>query len=493
MLRRGWTIGIVLLAGCGDEPLPPTELGEVCGEAGPVRVLELEPGRLLTESPVAHDGRVVLRTGTYPGEPGPVGPAWPEDIAVWSTGPCGESPVKLDAAVRDVVRAERWPELLLGYRVESRELVTLDVTGEGEGHVVFAGVAPSFPWIWNDHGLVTFEARGTDTGAALIHRFPDDPLAGTVTASELFAPVKILVDEDRVYAESMGQTAVLTDEMFVLQPDGALVSIGLADGAVTEEKVGVRSFAAAPDGRWLATQAPALPDALEGPVFLRDREGGGEIGLGDLRLLSSAQVFRFFAEGLMVIDVTGTTEGPQRVYTLATLDFVDLPPERRLAIVLADGRWVINSLFGEGIDLFDPKDRSVTPLVARGSLRAWEDEFVDVIDLPICCLDGASYTDEGALFRVSLTGEARELASRASRIGRRLTDGRWLTGLDLDDDFTGQLVLVDSETAESSRIDERVFVPSASMSSVFGDADALVYSVDDGARSGVWVARLGGD
>lgn len=491
-MRRGWTIGVVLWTGCGEEPLPPAEFAEVCGEAGPVRVLEQEPGRLLTLPPTLHDGRVVLRTGIFSEKrEGQNGPPWPIDIEVWSAGPCGESPVQLDAAVRDVVQAPRWPELLLGYRAQSKELVTLDVTGEGGGHVVFAGAGPSYPWVWTEHGLVSFEARGTDTGAALLHRYPDDPLADTVMASELLAPVAVSVDDDRVYGHT--QNEVLPDELFSLQPDGTLLSVGLVDGAVTEERTGVKQYAVSPDGRWLAWQALTDdPDRLDGPVFLRDRDDGGELGLGDLRLNTSFLAFRFFADGFLVVDVNAYINAPQRVFTLATLEFVDLPPERKLARVLADGRWAIDSIFAEGIDIFDPKDSSVTRLISRADVRWWgEDEF-EALDLQRCCIaKGSSLTDEGTLFHVALTGEARALG-RASRIGKRLADGRWITGLDHDDDFIGQLALLEPDTAESSQIDDRVFTYTAGHTSVFGD-DAIVYSVDDGTRTGVWVARLGGD
>lgn len=492
-MRRGWVIGVVLVAGCGEDPLPPAELGEVCGEAGPVRVLELEPGRRLTLPPTLHDGRVVLRTGSFSEKrEGQSGPPWPIDLEVWSTGPCGESPVQLDAAVRDVVQAPRWPELLLGYRAQSKELVTLDVTGEGGGHVVFAGAGPSSPWVWTEHGLVSFEARGADTGAALLHRYPDDPLAGTVAASELLAPVTVSADDDRVYGHA--ENHVLPDELFALQPDGTLISVALIDGAVTEERAGVKEFAVSPDGRWLAWQGLTDdPDRLDGPVFLRDREDGGELGLGDLRLMTSVLAFEFFADGLLVVDVNPYINTPQRVYTLATLDFVDLPPERRLARVLADGRWAIDSWFSDGVDIFDPKDGSVTPWISRGAVQWWGEDEVDVIDVPKCCAGESSSTDEGALFRVSLTGDTRELASRASRYGERLTDGRRITWLDLDGEYLGQLVLLDPDTGDSSRIDDRAFVPIAGNTSVFGGEDAIVYSVDDGARTGVWVARLGGD
>lgn len=53
------------------------------------------------------------------------------------------------------------------------------------------------------------------------------------------------------------------------------------------------------------------------------------------------------------------------------------------------------------------------------------------------------------------------------------------------------LVLVDPDRATSTRIADRVLVDTARMSSAFGD-DTVVVSVDDGARTGVWIARLSG-
>jgi hypothetical protein len=488
VLRRAG-FGVVALVACGGAAeLPEAAFDAVCGAAGPFRVLELAPGERLAGPPRAIDGRVVIRVGTYEaigiGATPPLKEAW-----LWSTGPCGEAPVRLDPTLEDVLALELWPGLLFGRRVAEGELVVLDATAEDAGHVAFAGLGPS-PLYWTEHGLVSFEARDEATGAALLHRFPGDPRTDTETGSVVVEGVRIAVDEDRVFAYDFRPTP---DELFVWTVDHEVVRVALADGAAKVEETNVKAGDASPDGRWLLWQRlvgdPEDPET-PGAVFLRDLTSGAEVGLGDGYLDNTFLPFQWYAYGLFVVNIEPYADRKQRVHRLDTLEFTDLPDDRALLHVFADGRWAIGRLYNGGVELFDPADGSVTPLVDRGSVEWWGEDAFEVVDLGVFH-GGDSYTDEGALFRVPLEGSPRRLAERVSRAAVRQSDGRWFTGLDLDASRRGSLVVIDPEAEGSTRVDERVFASTMRLTTAFGE-EALVYSVDDGERTGVWLARVVG-
>jgi len=491
-VTRGGLCGVALLAACGiaGEPLPSAELGEVCGEAGPFRVLELQPGERLAETPRASDGRVVYRIGRYNAATASGQAGTPEDVALWSTGPCGESPKEIGPIVQDLLALQRWPEVLLGHRREVGDLVVLDASGATDGHVVFTGLGRSSLHV-TDQGLVTFEARDEETGAALLHRYPVDPRVDTATGEVIVEGVSVAVEEEQVYPRDI-QT--LADELLVKNVDDALVSVALVDGTVTVEQTGVQRFSASPDGRWLLWQALSSdPEDVyqPGTVHLRDRISGDQLSLGDMFLHGTIWPFEWYVDGLFVVNADPYYNGVRRIYTLATLDFIDLTDGRLPRHVFADGRWAVGRYSGGGgVDLYDPADDSVTPLVSRGDVEWWGDDEFEVLDVPTCCSNGASLTDAGPLFRVAADGELTQIGDRVSRVGIRLGDGRRVTGLGIGGDLLGDLVLVDTDATSSSRIDGRAFAYTARLAGAFGE-DTIAYSVDDGARTGVWVARLG--
>lgn len=489
-MRRG-AVAVALLAACGvvEDPLPPAELSEVCGEVGPVRVLELQPGERLAETPRASDGRVVYRVGRYGAAMSGGRAPTPVDVALWSTGPCGESPKEIGPVVQDLLEIATWPDVLLGHRRQAGELVAIDASGATDGNAVLTGLGPSLLYL-TGHGVVTFEARDEETGAALFHRYPADPRVDTATGEVIVEGVNISVQEDVVYA---GQFQALTDELLIKNVDDELIAVALVDGTASVEQTGVERFAASPDGRWLLWQALSNDPEdvyLPGTVHLRDRSSGAELSLGDMFLNNTSQPFDLYEEGLFVVNADPYYNGVRRVYTLATLAIVDLTDGRVPRHVFADGRWAVGRFVGGGIDLYDPADDSFTPLVSRGDVEWWGADEFEVLDVPTCCVDGASFTDAGPLFRASANGELTRIGDRVSRIGIRLADGRRVTGLGIGGDLLGELVLVDTESATSSRIDGRAFPYTARLAGAFGE-QTIAYSVDDEERTGVWVAKLG--
>lgn len=71
-----------------------------------------------------------------------------------------------------------------------------------------------------------------------------------------------------------------------------------------------------------------------------------------------------------------------------------------------------------------------------------------------------------------------------------LGDGRLVTPVDVDGAWVADLVLVDAKTQAEFRIDDHVFAANLDLEAgaVFGDG-VLAYEVDDGDRSGIWLAR----
>lgn len=488
MLSRISIATLMVMACSSSNELPPASFGDVCGEDTPFRVLELEPGVRLAGAPRALAERIVIRVGKY-GPPTSSGLApRPEDTRLWSTGLCGEEPLRFDSMLQDIAVVDRWPDLLLGLRPTTRELTILDLTDVTDDHVVFSGVGPSALY-WTEHGLVTFEARGENTGAALFHQFPDDPHSETISGSVLVESVMTRVANDRVNA---AEFELLTDEMIVMTSERELVRASFVTGEATVEYTATKAFAVSPDGRWLLRQdLVGDPDdsTTPGTIFLRDLEGASEISLGDAYLDNTSGPFDMYKFGHFVVNIEPYANGKQRVFSLDDLSFVDLPEDRTLLHVFSDGRFAIGSLSGNGIDLFEPKSGERMPLAPRGVADWWgEDEF-ELIDVSPHWLPEASYMDEGPLFRVPGTGEPQLLADRASRVGFRRGDGTRFFGLATGSDLLGQLVMLRPDGAGSTLIDDRVFAYTARISTAFGD-EALVYSVDDGARTGIWLARF---
>ena len=487
MLKKSGFLFSLMACNAASE-LPPASLGEVCGQDAPFRVLALEPGVRLAGAPRAHSERVVLRVGTY-GAPTSSGLApSPKNTALWSIGPCGESPHRLDVALQDLAVADRWPDILLGRRPATRELTILDVTGASDEHVVFTGIGPSTLY-WTDHGLVTFETRGEDTGAALLHRYPDDPNTETAMSVVLLDSLFTRNVEGRVSAYEFD---LLADEMIARTTDNVIVRVSLIDGSAVTEYTNVKAHAVSPDGRWLLWQAlvgdPNDPKT-SGPLSLRDLKTTSEISLGDAFLDNTRGPFDMYDAGYFVANIEPYANGKQRVYKINDLSFVDLPEDRTLFHVFSDGRFAIGSFADDGIDLYDPVDGSVTPLVAHGVVEWWGDDEFEVLDVPPYWLEGASYIDEGPLYNIPLTGTPQKLADSASSVGFRRGNGRRILGVDIGDDLLGQLILIDPDEPRSKQIDEHAFAFTARISTAFG-GETLVYSVDDDDRTGVWLAQL---
>jgi hypothetical protein len=276
---------------------------------------------------------------------------------------------------------------------------------------------------------------------------------------------------------------VFADEVFALDGDDNVVRVALASGEVSIEQSGVLAFAAS--GRWLLWQDRASADELDetsaADILIRDRETGDDTFL-----------FRraFPDPYLWLSDLFVVAHGPD----LTDVEIVLLPSFARFPVPdghyphgpTEDGRWLTGAGATAPWSLVDLSSGEVT-VVTNDKGPAWL--LPDELRIHLVPY-GNDLQSEGEVRRYRYDGSAPEvLARRVSRTFRYLSDGWLVTAVDVDDRPLGKLVVVEPGTLTERLIDERVVAGEL----VVDGQDALVYFVRDGERSGVWVARLGGE
>src|SRR6187455_244051 len=108
---------LAVLSGCGPDHVVEAELDEICGEVGPVRLLELDDDELFAGRVERIADRLYFVVGdavtqsdapfdeNSSGEDTPM----PTSPRVVSTGPCGEEPRAIADRVDFAYEDERWP------------------------------------------------------------------------------------------------------------------------------------------------------------------------------------------------------------------------------------------------------------------------------------------------------------------------------------------------------------------------------------------------
>ncbi|MCA9689952.1 MAG: hypothetical protein KC636_10110, partial [Myxococcales bacterium] len=151
------------------------ELAEVCGQSGPVRLLELGADELPLTSLGAIrkiDDRLYFTVGPRARVDTGQSLPWygrPATSTVYSTGLCGEDPVEIARDVGWLFTDERMPGLVLGCRSttadlnapSSYELVALDPEGVSAPRLLIPA-AGCFGVGWTDHGVVATESLGEE-------------------------------------------------------------------------------------------------------------------------------------------------------------------------------------------------------------------------------------------------------------------------------------------------------------------------------------------
>jgi len=463
------------LVSCGSEPIEPAEFGEVCGVKGPVRLVALEPDQVVRGGLYGFEERVLYTTAHAHIEADVVTYS---DTVLWSTGPCGESPRRIADDVINVFTDDRWPGVLLGCRTELRDIVSIDPSGDEPPHVVYADVdcfSRNTP-----QGLVSIDAEGDGPAALTLHPHPDDARTETSEPVGLLDPD--VTPEYPITAKS--RVRARGDLVFVLTTDGTLLRIELPSGAATVEQTEVREFDISKDGRYLLWQRAERTDQdsefPEGLVLLRDRESGDDVPLTTTWLDPFDSPLAWVELGLVPLMLSG---GPLRIYFLPTLGFLEVYDNVYPLEQLADGRWLLQRWWRGPIYLGDLREGgSATPVFHNGAIVGREPDGLMLLEVP------PDSTPGPLLFAPFDGSPPSRLADRVTPY-YRLTEGRVLSAINVDDDGLGDFILADFETREERLIDRQVVDTSVWSTWDLGD-DIVRYAVVDGERSGVWMVRL---
>jgi hypothetical protein len=487
----GFLVAMIIVApGCAPDGIAPATHAEVCGEPGPVRILELDPERPLArvvESDRPSDGRLLWVSYLKEGEEG--SHPYSEDRELWSVGECGEDPRRLTDEDQLFGPLEPWPELLLACREDTGEVITIDPTGERSGHVVFDTEdcrVERTPW-----GLIEVRPRDDETGALVLLPYPDDPWTETSQPTTLLDPIRVRAEPPHTWPEYHEVLNVFDDEVFAITPDDELAQHSLLDGSVTNIASDVREFEISPDRRWLLWQGTEVtlddPEWPPGPIFLLDRESGVTTRLADAALAGTSLPFSFLEEGVIRLRLGYLYKEPERIYVLPSLASFDLPLNLEPRMVFDDGRWLLAEFFDRGPFVsFDPDTGDTQPVFdGAGSVMRVRDDALEILGGISCCAAIEGRT-EGKLWLVDLDGERTTLAHRATSPYEWLSDGRLLTTLDVGEDWLGNFVVVDPDSLEEELVDERVLTGTKHID----DDDTILYTVFDGDRTGVWLAKL---
>ncbi|HEY0132588.1 MAG TPA: hypothetical protein VGB85_00875, partial [Nannocystis sp.] len=286
------------------------------------------------------------------------------------------------------------------------------------------------------------------------------------------------------------------DELVLaVTPENTLVQVDLADAAVTILQPDVIGFDASRDGRYVlwqdTTVTKADPELPDGKIFLRDRSTGSDTFLAETSLGFSGFPLRHAQDGLVELNLGYINRDPTRLYFLPELDSIDVPGDLFINGKLDDGRWLVSPGWSSYYDLVDLRNGGeATRLFPRkADLTSVGSEAIELLEIPQCCIEG-DFRDEGPMWRVPLDGSAPEpMARRATRLMRRTADGRIITPVSIDEHWLAPLLLVDPATQTEQHLDDRVFAHSVDPAWT-GDTDIISYSVSDGERSGVYLARL---
>lgn len=458
----------LLIMGC-HESAPPGPLSEVCGAAGPHRLLTLAPDEAVSAVWVTRiDERLYYRVGTGEREFGTSGPE-ARSMAVHSTGICGEDPLFIGENLWSLFTISQLPGLLLGCAgMPSGDLVVVDPTGATPPKpLLFGGCDGQF----TDHGLLRFYVPFSDVvEVPRLQLFPYPIAPGD-------EPVELIKADP-------SDVVIFDHELLALDPDGDVMRVALPSGARTIEQSNVRRFAASEDDRFLVwldrTLTAGDEEHAAGMVIVRDRIEGRETVIAASAYSISARLLR---NDLITIELD---DGRQRLVALPSLAVLDLPVTWTSLSKVDEGRYLGRSASGDEWSLID--------IAAGTTTRLTDDVGVasvgsDALYLTLTDLT-ADARSEGPLWRYPFDGDAPKLiAERVSGRYQRLADGRLVTTLDLDDTWLGDLVLVDPATLVEHVVDERVFATFGVAGAGFEPTD-VVYVVSDDERSGVWLARL---
>jgi hypothetical protein len=477
------------LGACGNEWVSATgqfdeQFEELCGKQAPVRLLALEVDQVPTgvnARKFADRYVFALRSGDSDDQ----------TVEVWSTGECGEDPVRLiDGVVYSIEGGyPPWPDVPFVCERSSGRLLALDPRGLRPPHEPLATreCSAHSP---TAHGLVSILGEG-DTGPLVLQRWPSDPL------SEVAEQI-VLVDEVKARPSPLPQSShdergvlkVVGDEVFAITAADELVVVSLEDLGVEILAEGVRELAVGPSGRHVLWQGVEIlnDDPLwpEGPIFLLDRQSGQATKIDETALAYAPNTYgRLELEPLGVVhyrvgalnDATA-----DRWLRLDTLEPIDVPGLVWAWWPIDDTRAVFGRLGSYSpLYLFDASTAELTPLYDGPS--NWKSPRPTGIWIM------KDIGDE--LFEVSFTGERRTLARHVVPRYGPLSGDRIVTPHAVGEDGIGSLIVVDSKTLDDRHLDHDVLAISTGVVEWPDGGDLVTYMVVDAdpERHGIWLAK----
>jgi hypothetical protein len=492
---------VIALAACGPDAVEHAELEEVCGQPSPFRILELSPDEQPRGGyqPVVRVGeRVFWVVGESEFVPSQHehGYELPERTTVIATGPCGESPTVVAHDLPFVFEnPEVWPGEALACDADTGDLFVLDAFAAREPRRIFSDVECGARW--TEHGIVASAPQVDGTTELRLYPVPDDPWdpapAPNVVLEELAAErfhEGAVVDGRHV--------AVFDDEILALSADQDLIRVGLPDGVRSMEQSGVARFEIGSDGRFLlwqdVTPTNEDPEWVTGQVFLTDRTTGATTAIADASVYG-AHVDERATPPHLRVQLGKYWGDPTRIVMLGTLEVFDIPGHRWVYRPVGDGsRWHVEGYEADSFDttqLLRSLESGEETVLFAGSGWTWPvDDGIQILE--VSGWIDESLFDQGQLWHAAYDGGSPELlARRASTHLHELPDRRLVTALDIDSDYSGDLMLVDPETLEESLIDTDVFAFSTRYNETDAfDEGAIAYAVSDGERSGVWLTNI---
>ncbi len=429
----------------------PAKLASLCGQTGAVRILEIEPDESLYGAPKKIGDRILL--GASPGDP-------LQSSTLWSVRVCGDPVFLTDAVLGDALLAPPWPEFALARREAADygiEFFALDPTGVVPPKSLASGYGSLFQsGLSTAEGLLVFDwGDGAYFDGATYYRYADGDSPGLAPAVDL--------------AAQGWEVVVLDEELFFVElGDSSLVHVQLEDLTQTVVATSVSKFAA-------SSSYLLMLDG--GEAHLRDRESGDETNFAlspgadsvEIDAETAAIYFDDSDGGLFQTILVDLETGAHFVYP-------DVRPVGRVP----DGRW---ALVGDlEVSLADPHS---------GDRKLLSESLAEYAKVEIA-EDGLVVVDhsDGKVRLIPYTGGDEEtLAWRSSNDLQRLSDGRVVTLVNVDEDG-GDLVVVDRDTLDEHIIDtavEQLWVAGADLL----PSDIIAYKVRDAERCGLYLVNLG--
>lgn len=457
--------------GCGAPESGRAQTETLCGQAGPIRILEVGPESLVSAGPARVGDRIVLATMSPDQQTSPA-PA----SEAWSVDGCGGDPVLLTSSLYyNLIIAPPWPEALIARRKlgpDEHELIALDPKGTAPPRVLASGLSQHSSIIVGTDGLLIVPAEGDrlEPGDLVFHPYAEQDEPG------LEPSVTLLRGRAR-------DVTILDGEVFFVPQDGplasSLVRISLEDLRSTVEATEV--------SRYVATSSHLLM-TLTDELRLRDRETGAlqsfslisddpEIGLDD----ETATIY--FNHDSWLNQASGS---PQTMLidleSGASHEFRGLHLGERAP----DGRWLVIGEHVAGIvGLADPRS---------GEIEVLSENIPKQLDFEPASdglLVSESWPEKGLVGLLPYSdGDPELLALRSSYSFRRLNDGRVLTIVYNEED-PSELVVVDRGSLNERLVDTHVRMLWSRGIGADADTDVFAYQVSEGERSGIYLVNLG--